>query len=213
MKKNYTHIIILIDRSGSMSSIKNDMEGGIKNFLKTQKQLPGKCTITAAQFDNEYELLYNLKNIHDIDSININPRGSTALIDSMVHLINEAGKELSSLPEEERPERVLFITITDGEENSSLEFTNEKLAELIKHQENKYNWQFTYLGANQDSFSIANKFGLSSTKTMNYSANTAGINTMFNTLSAATTRYRSIDLHSLNQNSFSYTKEEQEKDI
>jgi uncharacterized protein YegL len=212
MKKDYTHIVFLIDRSGSMSGIKKDMEGGIKTFLAEQKLVPGKCTITAAQFDTEYEILHSLKDINEVEKLSIDPRGGTALIDSMVRLINEAGKELANLPEEERPERVLFITITDGEENSSRESTNEQLAKLIKEQEEKYLWQFTYLGANQDAFGVARGIGVSGTKSMNYATTTVGINKMFSKLSAASTRYRGVSADALTSDSFAYTEAEQ-KDI
>lgn len=212
MKKDYTHIIFLIDRSGSMDSIKVDMEGGIKTYLEEQKLLPGKCTITAAQFDTSYEILHSLKDINKIEGIKINPRGGTALIDSMVKLIKEAGKELYNLPEEERPEKVLFITITDGEENSSFESTNSQLAELIKEQEEKYLWQFTYLGANQDAFGVANNIGINYTKSMNYNISKVGISKMFSKLASASTRFRSTKTDDLNPASFSYTEEEQ-KDI
>ena len=98
MKANYTHIIFLIDRSGSMMSIKHDMEGGLKEFLAKQKEFPGECTVTAAQFDSEYELIHKLKPPNEVHELKINPRGSTALIDSMVRLIKEAGQELAALP-------------------------------------------------------------------------------------------------------------------
>ena len=209
MKKDYTHIIFLIDRSGSMSLIKTDMEGGIAQFLKEQKELPGKCTLTAAQFDVHYDLMYSLVNLESVDTIKINPRGGTALIDSMVRLISDAGKELSALPEEERPAKVLFVTITDGEENASREFTNAQLAEKIAHQEKVYNWQFTYIGANQDAFSVANKVGVRSEKTMNYQATTRGVGKMFSKLSAASSRYRNDDSQAA---LFSFTVEEQ-KDV
>src|ERR1019366_1119802 len=84
MKKNYTHIVLLLDRSGSMNSIKKDMDGGIKTFLSEQKKETGDCTITAAQFDTDYEILHKMKPIADVGKIEINPRGGTALIDSMV---------------------------------------------------------------------------------------------------------------------------------
>ena len=207
MKANYTHIIFLIDRSGSMSSIQKDMEGGIKEFLAKQKELPGQCTITAAQFDTSYDILHSLKPLAEVQELKIDPRGSTALIDSMVRLIKESGKELASLSESERPERVLFVAITDGEENSSREYTNATLKELIKEQEDKYNWQFTYLGANQDAFGVARGFGLSSNKSMTYNTTATGISMMFNSLNDATVRYRSAAPESA---TFSYTTQEQE---
>jgi hypothetical protein len=195
-----------------MSSIKYDMEGGIREFLAKQKELPGKCTITAAHFDTMYEMIHSLKPLNEVQELIISPRGSTALIDSMVRLIKEAGQELANLPEEERPERILFITITDGEENASREFTNATLKDMITEQETKYSWQFTYLGANQDSFGVASNMGVRGSKVMDFAPSSVGINKMFNKLSDATVRYRSVASDNLTADSFEYTADEQ-KDI
>jgi uncharacterized protein YegL len=213
MKQNYTHIVLLIDRSGSMVTIKNDMEGGIKSFIDKQKLEDGQCTVTAAQFDTEYEILCSLKPIQDVDEIKIVPRGGTALIDSMSRFINEVGAELDLLSDDERPDRVLFITITDGEENASKECTNEQLTKLIKEQEEKYSWNFTYLGANQDAFGTASKFGGRVNNSMNYTTSKKGIDKMFDKLSAATTRYRGMeDVQAFSGQAFGFTDEEQ-KDL
>lgn len=215
MKKDYTHIVLLLDRSGSMSTIKKDMDGGIKVFLEEQKTQPGECTITAAQFDTEYEIIHSMKPIADVDKIEIKPRGGTALIDSMVRLINEVGNELSGLDEESRPDKVLFVTITDGEENSSREFNNKDLSDLIAQQEKDFSWNFTYIGANQDAFSSSSKFGGRMDNSLNYEASSDGVKKMFSKLSDATTRYRSVDMNAVvgaASAAFNYTEEEQ-KDI
>ena len=215
MKKDYTHIVLLLDRSGSMYSIKKDMDGGIKNFLEEQKLESGDCTITAAQFDTTYEILYDRTPIAKVKKIEIDPRGGTALIDSMVRLINEVGNDLSSLEEEDKPDKVLFVTITDGEENSSCEFTNKDLMELIGQQEKDFSWNFTYIGANQDAFLSASKFGGRVYNSLNYEATSKGVEGMFTKLSSATSRYRSASAESVVAaagSAFNYTEEEQ-KDI
>jgi hypothetical protein len=212
MKKGYTHLIILIDRSGSMTSIKEDMEGGLVTFLEEQKKLPGKCTLTVAHFDAEYEKVHSMVDINTVESIKINPRATTALLDAMSILIVEAGEELSFLNEEERPEKVLFITITDGEENSSRECTTAKLKNMITEQTEKYNWQFVYLGANQDAIMVASTFGVSSTSTMTYNATSAGSANMFFNLTSATSRYRSTTTMD-NLNVFEFTQDEQDQTL
>lgn len=208
MKENYTHIVLLIDRSGSMSSIKSDMEGGIREFIENQKTQIGDCTITAVQFDDRYDVLFVRKPISEIVSIDINPRGMTALTDSMCRLIKQAGEDLAGLDESERPEKVLFVTITDGQENASHEYTNEQLSELIKEQEDKYNWNFTYIGANQDAFAVANQFGGRVDNTLNYAASSSGVKKMFSKLSDATSRLRGVSLSNLSKDSFQYTEDE-----
>lgn len=209
MKQNYTHIALLIDRSGSMNTIKSDMEGGIASFMETQAKEIGTCTVTAAHFDDEYEVLFTRIPISDVNPIVIKPRGLTSLVDSMVRLINDVGVDIDSLPEDEKPDRVLFIVITDGYENSSREFTSEHLRTLIKEQEDKYSWNFTYIGANQDAFLVAKKYGLGRDNTMSFSATTGGVRNLFTTLSNATSRYRSKSGVQLNSTSFSYTEDEQ----
>ena len=212
MKKNYTHIVMLIDRSGSMQSIKADMEGALKAFLDDQKKLNGECTLTVAQFDDELEFLFNLKPLSEIEEIKIEPRSMTALLDSMCRLIDKAGAELATLDEENRPDRVLFITITDGGENASREFTNAQLSEKIKHQEENYKWNFTYLGANQDSFSVSQGLGISASysKTMNYNASTTGSMAMYASLTSAVSRFRSANSSEVTQDLFAFTGQEQE---
>ena len=194
MKSGYTHVSYLIDRSGSMTSIAKDVIGGFNSFIKEQKNVPGKLTLSFSQFDNEYDILYDFSDIaevKDIDSRTYVPRGSTALLDSIVKLINETGKKLADMKEEDRPEKVLFIIHTDGEENSSQEYRNaySKIAEIIEHQEKKYNWQFTYIGANQDAIKVGQSLGIS--KGVNFSATSTGTAAVYNSLNKSVASYRS----------------------
>lgn len=208
MKENYTHIAILVDRSGSMISIKKDMEGGIANFLREQKEIEGECTVSLAYFDHKYSVEIDRKPIREVQEIVIEPRGTTSLLDSMCRFIKDVGSTLNELSEDEKPDRVLFITITDGEENSSVEYTNEMVKVLIKEQEEKYKWNFTYIGANQDSFATSSRFGGRMDSSMNYSATYDGIIKMSSTLSDATKRYRSMNTDDISFDSFNYTEEE-----
>lgn len=201
----YTHIIMLVDRSGSMSNIKNDMQGGIKEFIEKQKLEPGKCTMTFARFNHTYEKMFQLRDINDTGNIDLDPAGSTALIDSMCQLIHDGGRELAELPANERPDKVLFVTITDGEENCSSVYTRQQLFEMIKHQEEKYNWSFVYIGANQDSFTNAASVGIHVAQAANYTATSVGVTNAFASLTSATVRYRKSATTDL----FSYTPEEQ----
>lgn len=190
MKTNYTHIAILLDRSGSMSRIASDMEGGLKTFLNEQKLVPGDLTISLTQFDDKYTPIFVRRDVNNIEDIKIVPRGSTALIDSAVRMIKDVDENLKSLPEEEKPEKVLFLIITDGEENSSTNFKLSDLKELIAKQETEQNWTFVYIGANQDAFLNASSYGISTDFALNYEANTAGVNTMYSSVSEATTSFR-----------------------
>lgn len=119
MKKGYTHIEIIIDESGSMASIKKDMEGGYNTFIEDQKKLGGECTVSQTVFSNNYKRQFSMLPLKDVPPYQLRPSGSTALLYTMVEVIDELGRQLASLPEDQRPERILVVTITDGEENCS----------------------------------------------------------------------------------------------
>lgn len=175
---------MLLDRSGSMESIKADTIGGFNNFISEQKKVPGEMTLSLSQFDTEYEILYNKVSIDEVKPLTNTtfvPRGGTALLDSAVRLIKETGKKLANLSEGERPERVMVIILTDGEENSSHEYTKKQLREMIKHQEDVYKWQFLYIGANQDAFAEGAAMGMQG---LNFAATHRGTAAMYSSLTS-----------------------------
>ena len=169
MNKDLTDITLIVDRSGSMTSCREEAQNGINHFIKAQKETPGKATLTLVQFDTEYEFVHNGKPINEVGDFSLVPRGMTALLDSVGRAINEAGKRIESLPEDQRPGLVVFGITTDGQENASHEFTRAKIKEMIEHQRSVYNWQFTFLGANQDAFLEAASLGIAATATANFS--------------------------------------------
>lgn len=192
MKQNYTKIVFVIDRSGSMSTIKNDMEGGFKTFISEQKKANlGKCDVSLYQFDDSYEPVFENKDIAEVPEYTLAPRNMTALYDAVGKTINKVGNQLAQLKEEDRPDRVMMVIITDGLENSSQEFTAKKVSELVKHQTDKYNWQFSYLGSNQDAWAVGATLGIKSSSTMTYANNSRGVTSSWSALNSATVSYRS----------------------
>ena len=188
MNQDHTEIIIVLDRSGSMNLIKNDMEGGLNQFFEEQKKEPGRATVTLTQFDTEYDVVYSGIDIQSVPKAELVPRGGTALLDAVGRTIHEVGSRLSKTPEADRPGRVIFLIITDGQENSSREFTSEQVKALIKEQIEKYSWQFVYLGANQDAFAEAGHLGINIA--VNYKADSAGARGMTSGMSAGVKSYR-----------------------
>lgn len=170
VRADLTDLVVLLDRSGSMESIRTDMEGGFKSFLEEQKSLPGHAVLSLSQFDNVYEKVYVERPIAEAPPLRIKPRNSTALLDAMGRLILETGQRLAAKPEADRPSQVIFMVITDGLENSSVEFTREKVMSMVRHQEEKYSWRFLYLGANQDAIAVAEQLGISAGAALTYSS-------------------------------------------
>lgn len=194
MNNDYTHIAMIIDRSGSMSSCWNDVKGGYTEIVKQNKAAPGKCTFTVAAFDTDYDTLEDFTDIQSVkENLTVNPRGSTALLDAIGRTIVSVGEKLAALKEEDRPSRVMVIVQTDGEENSSREFTKEEIKELVENQTNKYNWQFQFIGASLASVNEATtKWGFQASKASTY--NTGNSQQVFATLGTKMAYSRGVDI-------------------
>lgn len=190
MKSGYTDITVLLDRSGSMESVRGDMEGGFNTFIQEQQAAPGDCIVSLYQFDTQHELVYSGLHVGLVPKLSLVPRGGTALLDALGFAMNETGRRLASMREEDRPENVLFIIITDGQENRSHEFSRTLIKEMVEHQTNVYKWTFTYLGANVDSFTEAGSIGIGASTTMDYMPTSGGIKGSFKSLSRGTKEVR-----------------------
>jgi len=161
MRNDLTDVTLVVDRSGSMEQIRSDAQGGINAFVADQAKLPGECSITLVQFDDKYEIVHSGILASQWPEYHLYPRGATALLDAVGRAIIETGNRISAMPEDQRPGLVICVISTDGMENASQEFTFKKVSEMISHQQTVYNWQFTFLAANQDAFSQAMDLGLS----------------------------------------------------
>lgn len=214
MNKDYTHFTVVLDRSGSMGNIARDMEGGLNALIEDQKKDNTKCTFSLYKFDNTIEREFFFSNIKSVGQISLQPRGSTALNDCLARAILETGEYLRNLSEQERPGLVSMVIVTDGYENASVEYADYSLIKnMIQEQESKYNWQFTYLGSNQDSFEVAQNYGLDISKVSNYSSNKAG--NVFKNTSGKLRAARSVmgasgDI-SLACSNFEYTEEDKKE--
>lgn len=166
--QNLTHIYLLLDRSGSMQSIKADTEGGFAAFVEEQRRTPGACRVTLAQFDNHYEVVYADRPIADVPALDLQPRGSTALLDAMGRLITEAGAQLAALTEADRPGTVIVAIMTDGHENASREWTHPAIKALVEQQTGQWGWQFLYMGADQDAIEVGRNIGVAPANSVTY---------------------------------------------
>ncbi len=186
MRKDYTHISMILDRSGSMKDLIKDAIGGFNSFLTNQKTISGQATMTVVQFDDKYETLHDFKLIKDVPELTLDtyvPRGMTALIDAIGRTIESTGKHLESLKEEDRPEKVIVVIITDGLENASKLYEPCKVKEMIEHQSSVYGWQFTFIGSNQDAILSAMSLGIGAAAALTYDPNQQGTKASYDALS------------------------------
>ena len=177
MDSSLTEIVVILDRSGSMTSCRADMEGGLRTFVEDQKKQPNRATFTLVQFDNTYEIVHDGVDLASVDptSIVLVPRGSTALYDAIGRTVNTVGERLAATPEEKRPGLVIVMIVTDGMENASSEFSSPMIVEMVKRQQEEYGWQFVYLGADHDAIAASKGIGVSVHTSSAYSkSNVAG---------------------------------------
>jgi hypothetical protein len=165
-----TEIVCIVDKSGSMESIRTDAIGGFNQFLKGQKEIPSPANMTIVLFDTEYNLIVDGKDIQTVEPLNnltYAPSGCTALLDAVGRTIDKVVERLNSMPDDQRPG-------TDGEENSSKEYNRQQISDRISKQ-TEAGWQILFLAANQDAFAEGSKLGVSATNTTNFAATGAGI--------------------------------------
>jgi uncharacterized protein YegL len=195
MNDKLTAITVILDKSGSMNSIRNDVIGGFNSFIEDQKKFDGEATVTLTLFDSEYNIKYINKDIKNVDLLNTKnyvPSGNTALNDAVGRTIDELGNRLDNLKEDEKPGKVIVVIITDGEENSSREYQLKKVKEKIEHQQKIYNWEFIYIGAEGlNTQSIQQNYGIQAQNVAAFVASGIGTRSMYDSVSCSVTNLRS----------------------
>jgi hypothetical protein len=192
--KDATLIAILLDRSGSMASIKADTIGGFNNFLRGQQAVAGECRLSLTQFDTGgIDIVHENARLEDVPELTDEsyvPRGGTPLLDALAKTINSTGRALKAIPESDRPDKVVFVVITDGEENASHEYRKSHIRDMIEHQESVYRWNFVFLGANQDAFAEAGAVGIGTMKAAAFAATPQGTQAVYSALHSNVASYR-----------------------
>jgi hypothetical protein len=190
-----------------MWSIKEDTEGGIREFLREQAALPGKGTVSLYQFDDKYDKVWDFESPEFASSVGYTlvPRGWTALLDAVGKAVTETGEELAAMDEQDRPGQVVVVIATDGEENRSTEYTLERVKELVTQQQETYGWKFTYVGANVDAFANGAALGIGNKMSLSYASTPVGTRNAWRGTAAAVGR--SV----LENTSISYTDQERDE--
>jgi len=190
---NFTDITMILDRSGSMSSIQDATIKGFNDFVNEQKGVPGEGCWSLVQFDDQYDVVYAGKNQNDVPLLTpgtFQPRGSTALVDAVCRTIDQTEHRLSTICDEHKPTRVLLVILTDGYENASREYTTSDLNAKIARKRDIDKWQFIFLGANQDAIASARQYGIPTRSAMTYQASDEGTRAVFARASAGTRRWK-----------------------
>jgi Mg-chelatase subunit ChlD len=203
--KDTTLLVLVVDRSGSMASIREDMEGGIRSLVDEQAQEDGTCLVTLAQFDDHYELRDEGVPASELSPYRLIPRGATALLDAMGRTISHVHASVETLDPAERPGHIIVAVITDGKENASKEWSHLQVMDSVKARIDE-GWHFTFLGANQDAIREGGSLGVASASSMTYAATPTGSREAVRSASASMGRMRRGESASLE-----FTQEERRR--
>lgn len=194
---NLTEIVCVIDKSGSMCNQADETIGSFNSFVAEQRDnVAGEAKLTLVLFDTNYRVIHEatpLADVPELDNRTYRAGGATALLDAVGRTIADVGYRLRNTPEAARPGKVVVVVITDGQENSSREYLGARTPDMVKHQQDKYNWEFIYLGVDLDEFDLQQNWGIKAQNIANVRlANTGDSLYTYNSLSKSIGSYRTI---------------------
>ena len=193
MKRKFTEIVFILDRSGSMAGLEADTIGGFNSLIQKQKKEEGKALVSTVLFDDKTEVLHDRKELDKIEPLTDKDyyvRGCTALLDAVGGAIHHIGNVHKYARVEDRPEKTLFIITTDGMENASKRYGYEKVKQMIERQKKRYGWEFLFLGANIDAVSVAGQFGIAPEKAVRFHCDEQGTALNYRVLSETIAKVR-----------------------
>ena len=189
-----TELVFILDRSGSMSGLEQDTIGGFNAMMEKQRREDEKTLVTTVLFDTHNEIIHDrlpLDQVPPLTDREYYPRGCTALLDAVGSTIRHIAHIHKYASPEARPQKTLFVITTDGMENSSREYTYEWVKQLIAHEQEKYGWEFLFLGANIDAAAEGAKFGIREDRTATYKCDSVGTSLNFDVIGDAVCQMRS----------------------
>ena len=188
-----TELVFILDRSGSMSGLEADTIGGFNALIAKQKLEPGEAYVSTILFDNYTDVIHDrvpLDRVPELTRKEYYVRGCTALLDAVGGAIHHMGNVHKYAREEDRPEKTIFVITTDGMENASREYTYDRVKKMIQHEQEKYGWEFLFLGANIDAAKEAARFGITEDRAANYHADHQGTAVIYEDMREAVCKVR-----------------------
>ncbi len=197
-----TEMVFIIDKSGSMSGLESDTIGGFNSNITKQLETGENVLVTTVLFDTKFITLHDRVNITKIEKMTKNdytPGGSTALCDAVGNTINRIKYAQQYLKEDEKPNKTMFVIITDGQENSSREFSSSQIKKLITEQKKEHDWEFIFLGANMDAVETANTYGINADRAVTYMSDFVGTTTAWNAIAGLTSCFAKVGRKALDK--------------
>ena len=188
-----TELVLILDRSGSMSGLESDTIGGFNSMIEKQKREPGDCLVSTVLFDNECQVIHDRVPLGQVPRLTEKEyfvRGCTALLDAVGGAIHHIGNVHKYARPEDRPEKTMFVITTDGLENASQRYGYDKVKKMIERQKEKYGWEFIFLGANIDAAKEAARFGIGADRAVRYQSDHEGTLLNYEVISEAVSSVR-----------------------
>lgn len=200
MKQDHTHITLVVDRSGSMTSTKTSAEKGIAEFISDQKKVAGTCTVSLIDFDDVIESKFGPDDIHNFGQYLIHPRNGTALYDAIAKGIHSTESYVTGLAPADQPEKVIIVIVTDGQESgASKEYKHHDVKSLVDRVEKGSGWQIVFIGADINAAMVTDTLGIRNVS--NYAGGQAkSVGGVYSGLSAATATFRTTGVMDANFN-------------
>ena len=190
---NVTELVFILDSSGSMSTLRDDTIGGFNTMLEKQRDTEGKCYVSTVMFADDSKVVHDRRPLEEVPELtrkDYEPMGCTALYDAVGSAIRHIANIHKYARKEDIPDKTLFVITTDGMENASHNFTAKEVRRLISKEQEKYGWEFIFLGANIDAAAAAADIGISEERAVNYKASRSGTAKLFRAVGSAVTMNR-----------------------
>ena len=185
MKNNISELVFILDRSGSMAGLESDTIGGFNALIEKQKKVEGKCYVTTVLFNHEFETIHDrveLSEIKPMTDRDYSVCGCTALLDALGDTIRHIAQIHRYARPEDVPAQTTFVIMTDGMENASRRFSSDEVKRRIRHEQEKYGWEFLFLAANIDAVETAGRMGIGADRAVNYHADSRGTQVAYDTV-------------------------------
>ncbi len=192
--KNATELVFILDRSGSMGGLEDDTIGGFNAFVDKQKALDQEVHICTVLFNDQIAVLHDrldLKAIMPLSAKDYQVGGATALLDAIGYGIEKIVAVQRSTAPELQANKVLFVIMTDGHENASSHYSSSKIKQMIEYQQEKFSWEFVFMGANIDAIETSGRYGFRADRTVNFSADKEGMEANFRNIDKMVHSFRS----------------------
>ena len=193
MNNNLTEIVFILDRSGSMAGLEGDTIGGFNALVERQKKEPGEALLSAVLFSDNSRVLYDrvdLRKVEPMTERQYQVGGCTALLDAIGGAVHHIANVHKYAREEDRPGKTIFVITTDGLENASRAYSYDEVQRMVRHEQEKYGWEFLFLGANMDAISAARSFGIRTDRAVRYRRDSVGTELNYRVVSEAVARVR-----------------------